>query len=150
MDMSTATARLYETDFYGWIQNQANAMRSGNFERLDLHNLIGEIEDMGESQQRALESRLEVLLAHLLKWQFQPRLQGPSWVFTIKEQRRRIAKLLKKNPSLSSTLTEVLADAYESAVPLACAETGLDESVFPTQCPWTFEAVMDADFWPQA
>jgi len=148
--MNTATARLYETDFYGWIRNQADAMRSGNLAGLDLENLIEEIEDMGKSRQRALESRLEVLLAHLLKWQFQPRLQGPSWVFTIKEQRRRIAKLLKKNPSLSSALDETFTDAYESAVPLASAETGLDESVFPSECPWTFEQTMDAEFWPEA
>jgi len=148
--MSTATARLYETDFYGWIQHQADSMRTGNFASLDLDNLIEEIESMGKSLQRALESRLEVLLIHLIKWQFQPRLRGPSWQFTIKEQRRRIAKLLKKNPSLSSTLDEVLAEAYESAVPCASAETGLDESVFPQQCPWTFDQAMDADFWPES
>jgi len=88
--MSTETARLYETDFYGWVQNQAGALRVGNFASLDLDNLIEEIEDMGKSRQRALESRLEILLMHLLKWQFQPEMKGPSWHFTIDEQRAHV------------------------------------------------------------
>jgi len=104
---------------------------------------------MGKSQQRALESRLEVLLMHLLKWQFQPALKGPSWRFTIEEQRARIARLLKKNPSLKSHTLEALEDAYEFAIRLAVRETGLDPSRFPPECPWTFEQAMDPDFWPQ-
>jgi len=148
--MSTATSQRYQTDFYGWIQDQADALKAGNFTGLDLEHLIEEIEDMGKSQQRTLESRLEVLLMHLLKWQFQPRLRSPSWQFTIKEQRRRIAKLLKKNPSLSSAIGETLADAYESAVSVASAETGIDQSTFPAHCPWTFEQTTAPAFWPEA
>jgi len=148
--MNTTTAVLYENDFYGWIQHQAHTLRTRNLSALDFEHLIEEIESMGRSEQRALESRLEILLMHLLKWQFQARLQGPSWRFTIKEQRRRIAKLLKKNPSLSSILIEVLKDAYESALLLAAEETGLEESLFPNTCPWPFEQVMDESFWPQS
>jgi len=76
--MKTATARLYETDFYGWIQEQAQTLRSKNFAALDLENLLEEIEDMGKSQQHQLQSRLETLLLHLLKWQFQPTRRGTS------------------------------------------------------------------------
>jgi len=147
--MNTSPNLLYENDFYGWIQHQAHTLRTRNLSALDFEHLIEEIESMGRSEQRALESRLEILLMHLLKWQFQPRLQGPSWRFTIKEQRRRIAKLLKKNPSLTSMLNEVINDAYESARILAAEETGLDESTFPNICPWSFEQIMDETFWPQ-
>jgi len=148
--MNTSLNRLYENDFYGWIQHQAHTLRTRNLSALDFEHLIEEIESMGRSEQRALESRLEILLIHLLKWQFQARLQSPSWRFTIKEQRRRIAKLLKKNPSLTSTFNEVINDAYESAIILAAEETGLDESVFPNTCPWSFTQIMDESFWPQA
>jgi len=148
--MSTASSRLYETDFYGWIQHQAGILRAGNFASLDLDNLIEEIEDMGKNRQRALESRLEILLMHLLKWQYQPKRRGGSWEFTIKEQRKRIASLLRKNPSLSSVLAEAFEEAYGFAVPAAARETGIDESGFPAQCPWTFGQVMEPDFWPEA
>jgi len=148
--MSTATSRLYETDFYGWVQNQAGVLRAGNFANLDLENLIEEIEDMGKSRQRALESRLEILLMHLLKWQFQPEMKGPSWHFTIDEQRERIAKLLRENPSLKSRIDGILHESYGFAVRLAAQETGLKKTTFPTQCPWTFEQAIDNEFWPDA
>jgi len=148
--MSTATAQLYETDFYAWIQSQADALRARNISDLDFENLIEEIEDMGKSEQRELESRLEVLLAHLLKWQFQPEHRGTSWQATIKEQRKRIIKHLKENPSLKNSMPEAYAETYDYAILEAVKETGMVESTFPAQCPWTFEQVMDADFWPDS
>jgi len=148
--MNTTANQLYETDFYGWIQGQVAALRAGNFTAVDWENLIEEVESMGKSQQRSLSSRLEVLLMHLLKWQFQPLLQGPSWRFTIEEQRVRIAILLKENPSLKSKIATCAENAYPHAKRLAARETGLDASTFPAECPWTLDAVLDAQFWPVA
>jgi len=146
--MNTHAARLYETDFYGWIQHQAGVLKAGSFASLDLDNLIEEIESMGKSHQRALESRLEILLIHLLKWQFQPERMTPSWRRTVREQRKRLADHLRKNPSLKSRVQEAFETAYGYAIMGASTETGLDESTFPAQCPWTFEQVMDPEFWP--
>ena len=102
----------YETDFYQWTQQQAALIRQGLFSELDTAHLIDEIEDMGGSKERELESRLGVLLAHLLKWEFQPARRGNSWRLTIKEQRRRIDRLLKKNPSLKPLFPGTVIDAY--------------------------------------
>jgi len=146
--MNTAAAQLYETDFYGWIQNQAGMLKAGNFASLDLDNLIEEIEDMGKNRQRELESRLEVLLIHLLKWRFQSELSGPSWRFTIEEQRRRLVDHIQENPSLKPKIPEAQTKAYRYATFRASKETGISESKFPTLCPWTFEQVMAPDFWP--
>ena len=44
-----------------------------------------ELEDMGAAKERELESRLGVLMAHLLKWIFQSERRGNSWIATIKE-----------------------------------------------------------------
>jgi len=148
--MSTASSRLYETDFYGWIQQQVGVLRDGNLGALDVDNLLEEIEDMGKSHQRALESRLEILLTHLLKWQFQPNFRGASWRLTIKEQRHRIADHLQKSPSLKPRIAEALSSAYRYAVMRAARETGIDESAFPVPCPWHFDQAMDADFWPES
>jgi len=142
------TAPLYETDFYGWIQAQAAALRAGNFAHLDMENLIEEIESMGKSEKRELESRLEVLLMPLLKWQFQPTRRGTSWELTIKEQRHRLFLHLAENASLKSQTGHALATAYTLAVYRASKETKKHTSVFPKQCPWTFEQVADPGFWP--
>ena len=99
---------LYKTDFYSWTQYQAQLIRSGNLEALDLDNLLEEIESMGRSERRQLSHRLDVLLMHLLKWLFQPDQRSNSWQGSIKEQRFRIYRLLKANPGLKPELDDVM------------------------------------------
>jgi len=148
--MNTSPNLLYENDFYGWIQHQAHTLRTRNLSDLDFEHLIEEIESMGKSEQRELASRLEILLMHLLKWQFQSNLRSVSWKLTIVEQRSRIIDHLGKNPSLKNKITEAYTDAYKYAVLTAAKETGIKRSVFPISCPWSFEQIMDESFWPQA
>jgi len=148
--MSTATAQLYETDFYAWIQRQADALRTRNISGLDFENLIEEIESMGRREKCELESRIEALLVHFLKWQHQPSFRTKSWQLTIEEQRRRIADHLNENPSLKSKIPETIESAYHYAIYGAIRETGLAKATFPAQCSWTFEQAMDPDFWPDA
>ncbi len=137
---------LHRQDFRAWTRQQADLIRSGQFGELDAVNLIDEIEDMGGSRERELESRLGVLLAHLLKWRYQPDRRSRSWRLTIAEQRRRIARLLKRNPSLKPLLAETLEDAYGDALLIAARETDLDESAFPPACPFALEEIMDANW----
>ena len=66
----------YETDYYKWTQLMAKALRERDYSSIDWDNLIEEIEDMGKSQKRAIESLLMRLTEHLLKlkyWQATPR-----------------------------------------------------------------------------
>lgn len=143
-------ADLYNTDFYSWTQKQARLIREGRLNELDLENILEEIESMSRSDYRALESRLTVLFMHLLKWQYQPEKRETvhSWERTIREQRKQTQRLLRKNPGLKSKISEILTTAYSDAVEDACDETGLDISVFPLECPWSFDAAIDAGFLP--
>lgn len=138
----------YEADFYGWIQQQAALLKGKQFDAVDLANIIEEIESMGRSEYRALESRLSVLLQHLLKWKFQPERRGRSWELSIDEQRIRFDRLLRENPSLKSALNTILTDAYCLAVIKAAKETKLDKKSFPTVCPWNWQELTDAEFYP--
>ena len=56
----------YDEDVLAWAREQAQLLRSGRYAELDIEHLAGEIEDVGKSEQRELESRMAVLLAHLL------------------------------------------------------------------------------------
>lgn len=140
---------VYERDFYAWTQEQANLLREHQFAKLDIDNLIEELESMGRSERRQLTSRLEVLLVHLLKWQYQPERQSRSWELSILEQRRRIAKLLRASPSLHPDLPELLAEAYDDARFSAMRETGLPQSAFPAACPYPLERVLEAEWLPE-
>lgn len=143
------SASLYDTDFYAWANEQAALLRAGKLSAADIEHIAEEIESMGRSEKRELVNRLTVLLLHLLKWQFQPALRGNSWRLSVEEQRYRLADHLDDNPSLKSKLDQAIHDAYRLALIEAERETGLARRVFPTACPWPFERLMDADFWPE-
>lgn len=138
----------YETDFYTWTQQQAALLKAGRLSEIDIENIIEEIETMGRSEKRSLESRLTVLLQHLLKWEYQPQRRGRSWLFTIREQRLKFVKLLNDNPGLKSQLSDILQSAYEVAVLNAASETNIDEIEFPSECPWTIDQITDHAFFP--
>ena len=153
--MSTKV-ELYEQDLYAWTQEQAARLREGAWHELDLEHLIEEIEDVGHSQRDALASHLIVLLTHLLKVSVATRHRphdlaraGRGWRTTCRTQRLRIAKLLRRNPSLHPAVPEELADAYEIARLEAAVALEIDEAVVPTRCPWTPELVLDEDFSPE-
>lgn len=86
----------YEQDVVAWAREQAALLRAGKFSAIDVEHIAEEIEDVGKSEQRELSSRMSVLLAHLLKWQYQPGRRGSSWQRTIREQRRALSVALQK------------------------------------------------------
>ena len=141
--------QLYDRDFYGWANEQAGLLRAGRLSEADIDHIAEEIESMGKSERNQLTNRLAVLLAHLLKWQFQPALRGNSWRLTVREQRRWIARVMAQNPSLRPELGAILDDAYGDALLIAERETGLLESTFPPTCPWSFEQILEPDLWPE-
>ena len=139
----------YDEDFYAWTQEQARLLRSGDFSQIDIENVAEELESMGRSDKREIDSRLEILLMHLLKWQVQIRGRSPSWTATIREQRRRIQKLLRESPSLGSVVGPMVPEAYLEGREKAAEETGLAESVFPADCPYTPEQILSEEFLPE-
>jgi vacuolar-type H+-ATPase subunit C/Vma6 len=138
----------YDKDLYAWASHNVKLMRQGRLTEVDMEHVAQEIEDMGNNNKRELVSRLAVLYAHLLKWQFQPRKRSKSWERTINLQRMSLQLLLKQSPSLKHHIKETLDKAYEQAVLLAANETGLDESTFPTDCPFNLSLALDKAFFP--
>ena len=139
----------YDEDLYTWSQEQAALLRARRFDQIDLAHIVEEIEDMGKSEKRALESYLEVLLLHLLQWVYQPAFRGRNWRLTIIEQRKRLQKHPRENPGLRSKLAASITDAYDFARTGAEKQTGLALTTFPEQCPWSYEVFSDPDFWPE-
>ena len=144
------TAYTYEQDFVGWLNTQAELLKTGKVNELDIKNLVEEIEAMGRSEKRELENRMIILVMHLLKWTFQPNYQSRSWANTINEQRRRISRVIKDSPSLKNSLndTEWFNDIWQSALYQAVSETGLDIKIFPEQPIWTTQQILVDDFFP--
>ena len=139
----------YEHDYYTWTEAQAQALRQHKTSQLDWDNLAEEVEDLGKAERHRLESHLESLLMHLLKWAYQPQRRSRSWSKSIREHRFRISRVLRDNPGLKAKLAEILADAYESARFTAGNETGMGLTDLPGSCPWLIDHALRDDFWPE-
>lgn len=152
------TETLYEQDFQLWVEKTIGYLEKKEFQRLDIINLIEELKDLGKSEKRALESNLMVLLAHLLKLKIQndaPNSMKNSWYRSIIEHRKRVLVALKKTPSLKSSLTKAIYEAYEDARDLAINEGKKasfdvripDENEYPNSCPFSLNDILDPDFF---
>ena len=138
----------YEADYAEWCAEQGALLRAGRLDALDRENLAEEIESLGRSDKREIRSRLKELLVHLLKWQFQPKKRKGGWRATIIEQRDELKQLLEESPSLRNLPSLALARQYPIARAKAAGETGLAETLFPKDCPYSIESILDDDFFP--
>ena len=137
---------LYDADFYAWTLEQSNLLKSGQLQKLDIENLVEEIESLGKQQRQELRNRLGILIGHLLKWQYQPDKRSKSWKATIIEQRDKSSESLQENPSLKPYLSEAIASAFRSGLALVVSETTLDYKDLPAECPFTIEQILDPTF----
>jgi hypothetical protein len=95
------TSGVYDTDFYAWTQAQAQALQAKDWPALGIKHLAQEIVALGSNQRYAIQSPLERLLVHLLKYRDDP-AQRPrrSWCLTIRHARREVTKHLGDSSSL--------------------------------------------------
>ncbi len=150
-------ATKYETDFYGWTQEQSAKLRTLLAERsnldLDMENIAEEIESLGRSDYRQLVSRLDEICIHLLKLHFSTILDCERvWKNSVRGQRTRIAKLLRESPSLKPRLNEALIDGYDDAL-RHFSEDKLIELVMPDHLPgsspFDIDACLSEEWWPE-
>jgi hypothetical protein len=146
---SREATNLYDRDIVAWAEEQARLLRAGRLTELDIEHIAEEIEDVGKSEQRELASRLSLLLAHLIKWRFQPERRGNSWLRTMRAQRHSLAIRLRRTPSLRVMLRDPdwIEAIWQDAVGIAAAETWRAD--LPESCPWTLSQVLDQDWMPE-
>ena len=143
------TERLYEKDFYAWAAENARLMREGRLNEIDTEHIAEELESMTRSEKRELINRLAVLIAHLLKWQFQPDRRSNSWKNSIDLQREDVSALLEDSPSLRYEMEDKLKRAYHKAKLLAAADTSMSRGAFADECPYDLDQIMSDEFWPE-
>jgi hypothetical protein len=122
---------LYDEDFYAWTIAQAAAARDGRWADFDVENLAEEVDALGISLKKEIRSRLQVLIAHLLKQKIQPERETASWENTIYTRAREIENVVAVAPSLRRMLPEFAESAYRGARDIAARETRLSLQRFP-------------------
>ena len=140
---------LYEKDYSAWIEGQMALLRHGKVQDLDTLHLLEELEAMGRRERNDLVSRLIILIAHLLKWRYQPEHRTSSWRGSIVEQRVQVIRELRLSPSLNPFFPQAIEQAYPDALRIATQETGIKETMFPGKCPFNERELLDEGYWPQ-
>lgn len=136
----------YEDDLYTWTEEQVALLRAGRFDEIDVENIAEEIRSLGQSEKSKLDGILRVLVMHMLKWDQQPEFRTPSWVYSIREQRRRYDDLIRDNPGLKSRRDAALRRIFPIARDWAAAETHFDVSEFPDACPYDWDDLIGRPF----
>ncbi|WP_257282228.1 DUF29 domain-containing protein [Endozoicomonas sp. ISHI1] len=158
---------LYKSDFTQWLGQQRDLLAQGQFDQLDIPNLLEAMEIRMGDPVKELRSHLVILLVHLLKYDYQKRvLKDPwvenkvihTWMPSINNPRREIELHIKENPGLSHQFEESVRKAYFYAKRDAIKELNrhirsennrLNKNSFPEQCSWTFEQITDSDWLPE-
>jgi hypothetical protein len=136
----------YEEDYYLWTQTMADKLKIQDYSGVDWENIIEEIEDMGRSQKRAVESLLLRLTEHLLKlkyWYLEIDRNKKHWQSEVVNFRVLLRKRLIESPSLKAKLPEM----YEEI--LADSQRAMSKLFnLPEQVELTLEQVLDEDWFP--
>lgn len=148
MTQTPVQSQLYERDFYLWVTDTVAKLEAREFDKLDLENLIEEIDALGRRDRRELKSRLRVLLSHLLKRCYVPSPEDfRGWELTIREQRTELQDLLEQSPSLKQYLLDEFDPVWESA--LSQVREDYLSIQFPDSCPFPSEIdpLLSQRFW---
>ena len=114
------SADLYERDFVAWTEEQAARIRAaaathGNL-AIDWENVAEEIESLGRSDARELQSRLTTIIEHLLKLQHSPAEEPRAgWMATVVRARAEAENFIEESPSLRARLGVLLPRANQAA-----------------------------------
>ena len=139
----------HDEDFYGWTRHTAQLLKENKMDELDVNHLIEELEDMGRSEKHQLINRFAVLIAHLMKWEYQPAYRGNSWESTIEHQRNKIKRLIRDNPSLKPQMKEAIEEGFLDSKPIIKKDALDILKRLPSCCPYTFEQLIDDVFYPK-
>ena len=111
----------YEEDFYTWTQDQAKAIRAlprtiaGH--TIDLDHIAEEIEDLGKSDRRAVESLLEQVFAHILKLIFFPNPESRNgWRDETRQFQRRAKKTFSPGMRQHLNIDAIWQDGKQQAL----------------------------------
>ncbi|CAD5938850.1 hypothetical protein PCC9214_01785 [Planktothrix tepida] len=146
---SKPNSSLYEEDYHLWLMNTIHQLQQGKLAEVDMVNLIEELEAMVRSEKKAIRSNLRILLIHLLKYKYQSEKRTNSWLFTIREHRKRLRDDFKNSPSLKRYFLDVFEECYQDARELTADETGLTVDTFPVESPFSQEDTLNPDYLPE-
>lgn len=140
---------LYERDFYAWALCTRAALSCKDWDKLDLKNLIDEVDGLVRGETSAAVSSMRLIFSHLLKWIYQPEKRTASWLGTIERERQNLEYMLEESPSLAREQESLFQLAYKRARKEASRETGLNIKLFPESPRFSYQDALAENWLPE-
>ena len=125
----------YDKDFYQWTNTQAKLLKKGEFDKLDMVNLVDEVESLGAQIFSEFRQHLESILLYMLLQKYMPERISDLTRYNISTSKFMLESLLENSPSIRRRLYGKKASSYRCA----CNEFALDTQLFdlelPEKCP---------------
>ncbi|MDJ0598161.1 MAG: DUF29 domain-containing protein [Crocosphaera sp.] len=143
---------LYELDFGEWIEQQAIALKNKDASALDWDNLQEEIESLGASDKRVINSLTRQLLIHLLLyayWSINRDFYLSGWKIEINNFRNDLSDFLDSRnyyQHFENNLDENYSKAFKQVE--FKAENANFSFNLPLKCPFTIQQILDDDWYP--
>jgi len=139
---------LYERDYLLWLEENIRLLSDRQLQKIDYDHLIEELESLGRSEKRTVESLMKQLLIHLLLYQYwgtEYQRNANHWSLEILTFRDQLNEELAAK-TIYNYLVDNLDKIYQSAMKLAAQKSQLS---LPQQCPYTFQEILDENWLPQ-
>jgi hypothetical protein len=149
--LKTETKSLYDTDYNLWVLETVKNLEKRDLDSLDWDNLIEEVNSLGRSEKRKLESLLMRLIEHLLKlgyWDSERENNRGHWQGEIRNFRKQIKKELKASPSLKRYLQEIFEESYQDSREIVSDKSQLPIHTFPETPIASLEQILDENWLP--
>lgn len=138
----------FENDLNSWLCEELSILGIEEADKYDISAIAKEIEGLRHSTPKELGSCFRLILLHFFKMAYHPEGQQMSWKITILLQRKNLIDCIEANPIPRDDVDDAIKTAYEEARILASNGTGIQYDALPEQCPWTFEQLIDNEFYP--
>ena len=142
--------KLYEIDDYLWLEETIKLLKTKDLDNLDLDNLIEELESLGRNDLNKVRSLLRQIIIHILLLEYCQEENDRNYRHW---QGELIAFRDDLNNSLTNTLknklVQELAHIYNVAVKVVVQKTGLASNLFPDNCPYSLEQLLDDNWYLQ-
>ncbi|MCU0547823.1 MAG: DUF29 domain-containing protein [Leptolyngbya sp. Prado105] len=148
-DVKAKLDSLYDTDYQRWIHQTVAQLKAQDFGKLDLENLIEEIESLGKQDKRSLSSDLTRLCEHLLKikhWEPERERCLKGWISEVTNFRSEIELILEDSPSLKPFLSEIFLSCYQRARKNVLKVVELSSDSISEEPSFTLEQTLDEDW----
>jgi len=139
---------LYELDYLAWYETTLEQVKNNQLKDLDLDSLSEVLENLVRDTKKSGESYLKQIIIHLLLIEYweSEMINHRHWAAEIINFRDELE--IDMTTNLQKHLSKEKDNNYRKAVKYVSAKTGLNKQIFPDQCPYTLEQLLDDNWFP--